>query len=116
MDIDMSALRMLEREKGIPVSVVVDAIETALLSAYHKSSGAHHAARVELDQTTGHVTVWAKERLEVEPPRPRATTDGGRDRSRGPSRSRHRPRRGSPPSSTTRPTTSDASPPPWRAS
>ncbi len=67
MDIDMSALRMLEREKGIPVSVVVDAIETALLSAYHKSSGAHHVARVELDQTSGHVTVWAKERIEAEP-------------------------------------------------
>ncbi|RLV56987.1 transcription termination/antitermination protein NusA [Aeromicrobium phragmitis] len=63
MDIDMSALRLLEREKGISVDVVVDAIETALLSAYHKTAGAHHHARVELDRTTGHVTVWAKERL-----------------------------------------------------
>lgn len=63
MDIDMAALRLLEREKGIKVELVVDAIETALLSAYHKTSGAHHHARVELDRRTGHVTVWAKERL-----------------------------------------------------
>jgi len=63
MDIDMTALRMLEREKGISVDVVVDAIETALLSAYHKTAGAQQHARVELDRKTGHVTVWAKERL-----------------------------------------------------
>jgi N utilization substance protein A len=67
MDIDMSALQMLEREKGISVEVVVDAIETALLSAYHKSPGAHQVARVELNRSSGHVTVWAKERLEPEP-------------------------------------------------
>ncbi|TSD65405.1 transcription termination factor NusA [Aeromicrobium piscarium] len=63
MDIDMSALRLLEREKGISLEVVVEAIETALLSAYHKTADAHHHARVELDRTSGHVTVWAKERL-----------------------------------------------------
>ncbi len=63
MDIDMSALRLLEREKGISVDVVVDAIETALLSAYHKTSGAQQNARVELDRKTGHITVWARERL-----------------------------------------------------
>lgn len=68
MDIDMAALRMLEREKGISVDVVVDAIETALLSAYHKTAGAHQQARVELDRKTGHVTVWAKERLAAPAP------------------------------------------------
>lgn len=68
MDIDMTALRMLEREKGISVDVVVDAIETALLSAYHKTAGAQQHARVELDRKTGHVTVWARERLATPPP------------------------------------------------
>jgi len=67
MDIDMSALRMLEREKGISFDLVVDAIETALLSAYHKTSGAQQHARVELDRKSGHVTVWARERLETPP-------------------------------------------------
>jgi transcription termination/antitermination protein NusA len=67
MDIDMAALRALEHEKDISFDVVVEAIETALLSAYHKSHGAHPQARVELDRKTGHVTVWARERLDTEP-------------------------------------------------
>lgn len=67
MDIDMAALRALEHEKDISFDVVVEAIETALLSAYHKSGGSHSHARVELDRKTGHVTVWAKERIEPEP-------------------------------------------------
>ena len=67
MDIDMTALRALEHEKDISFDVVVEAIETALLSAYHKSHGAHAQARVELDRKSGHVTVWARERLDDEP-------------------------------------------------
>jgi N utilization substance protein A len=64
MHIDMAALRALEREKDISFDVVVEAIEAALLSAYHKTSGAHAHARVELDRKTGDVTVWARERLD----------------------------------------------------
>ena len=45
MDIDMSILRMLEREKEISFDVLVEAIEQALLTAYHKSPGAQRAAR-----------------------------------------------------------------------
>jgi transcription termination/antitermination protein NusA len=67
MDIDMTALRALEHEKDISFDVVVEAIETALLSAYHKSHGARAQARVELDRKTGHVTVWARDRLDDEP-------------------------------------------------
>ena len=66
MHIDMGALRALEREKDISFDVVVEAIEAALLSAYHKSPGAHPHARVELDKRTGDVTVWARERLDAE--------------------------------------------------
>jgi N utilization substance protein A len=62
MDIDMSALRMLEREKEVPLGVVVEAIEQALLMAYQRTEGAQSTARVELDRKTGHVTVWARER------------------------------------------------------
>ncbi len=61
MDIDMTLLRMLEREKEIPFDVLVEAIEQALLTAYHKSSGAQEHARVELDRRSGHVTVLARE-------------------------------------------------------
>lgn len=62
MDIDIAALRMLEREKDIPLDVVVEAIEQALLVAYHRTEGAQQHARVELDRKSGHVVVWAEER------------------------------------------------------
>ncbi|WP_300385299.1 transcription termination factor NusA [Nocardioides sp.] len=61
MDIDMSILRMLEREKEISFDVLVEAIEQALLTAYQKTPGAYEEARVELDRKTGHVTVMAAE-------------------------------------------------------
>src|SRR5689334_23977771 len=66
MHIDMTALRALEREKDISFDVVVEAIEAALLSAYHKTPGAHAHARVDLDRRSGDVTVWARERLDAE--------------------------------------------------
>jgi N utilization substance protein A len=61
MDIDMSILRMLEREKEISFEVLVEAIEQALLTAYHKTPGAREEARVHLDRKSGHVTVYAAE-------------------------------------------------------
>ncbi|GAB2985712.1 transcription termination factor NusA [Nocardioides montaniterrae] len=61
MDIDLSILRTLEREKEIKFDVLVEAIEQALLMAYHKSPGAYEKARVDLDRKTGHVRVMAVE-------------------------------------------------------
>ncbi|MET7938281.1 transcription termination factor NusA [Streptomyces sp. NPDC005322] len=61
MDIDMSALRGLVREKEISFDLLVEAIESALLIAYHRTEGSRRRARVELDRNTGHVTVWARE-------------------------------------------------------
>lgn len=61
MDIDMAALRALEREKEIPLDLLVRTIEQALLLAYHRTDGAHAHARVELDRRSGHVVVWAQE-------------------------------------------------------
>lgn len=37
MDIDLAVLRSLEREKEIPFDLLVEAIESALLIAYHKT-------------------------------------------------------------------------------
>ncbi|KGM14131.1 transcription termination factor NusA [Cellulomonas bogoriensis] len=64
MDIDMTALRLVENERGISLDVLVSAIEQALLSAYHRTPGAHQDARVEVDRRSGHVTVWAREPAE----------------------------------------------------
>ena len=61
MDIDMAILRSLEREKEISFDILVEAIEQALLTAYHKTPGAQADARVELDRKSGHVTVYATE-------------------------------------------------------
>jgi N utilization substance protein A len=61
MDIDLNILRMLEQEKEIKFSVLVEAIEQALLTAYHRTPGAQDQARVLLDQRNGHVTVFAAE-------------------------------------------------------
>jgi len=65
MDIDLAALRALERERDISLEVLIPAIEQALLVAYHRTEGAYRDARVELDRKSGHVIVWARE--EVEP-------------------------------------------------
>ena len=61
MDIDMSALRMLERDKDIPMEVLVSALEDALLNAYEKSANPQKGARVVLDRKTGRVSVLAPE-------------------------------------------------------
>ena len=61
MDIDMSALRVLEKEREIPLTKLIPTIETALVLAYDKQAGAIRGARAELDRKTGHVTIWAPE-------------------------------------------------------
>jgi N utilization substance protein A len=59
MDIDLSVLRGLEREKEIPFKELVEVIEAAILAAYHKHLGNHDKARAVLDQKTGHVLIFA---------------------------------------------------------
>lgn len=61
MDIDMAALRMLEREKEVPLDTLIGAMEQALLIAYHRTEGSFRHARVELDRKSGHVVVWAQD-------------------------------------------------------
>ena len=61
MDIDLSVLKSLEAEKDISLDLAIKAIEDALLVAYHKADGAAAVARVEVNRSSGHVTVWARE-------------------------------------------------------
>ncbi|WP_425954433.1 transcription termination factor NusA [Xylanimonas sp. McL0601] len=68
MEIDMTTLRLLERERDISLDVLVEAIEQALLSAYHRTPDSYHRARVEVDRRTGHVTVWAREEIRTPDP------------------------------------------------
>ncbi|HET6212129.1 MAG TPA: transcription termination factor NusA [Micromonosporaceae bacterium] len=61
MNIDLTALRALEREREIPFDTILAAIETALLTAYRHTEGAEAHARVEIDRKTGAATVYAQE-------------------------------------------------------
>jgi len=61
MDIDLSVLRLLEREKEIPFDELVQIIEAAILAAYYKHIGEHpKGCRANLDRKTGHVAVFAR--------------------------------------------------------
>ncbi|HTF06771.1 MAG TPA: NusA N-terminal domain-containing protein, partial [Asanoa sp.] len=61
MNIDLAALRALEREREIPFETILAAIETALLTAYRHTEGAQAHARVEIDRKTGGALVYAQE-------------------------------------------------------
>src|SRR5580693_3095281 len=59
--VDIAALRSIEREKEISFEVLIDALETALLTAYKHTPHSMPHARVVVDRKTGEVTVWAQE-------------------------------------------------------
>ncbi|WP_261556119.1 transcription termination factor NusA [Frankia tisae] len=61
MKLDVAALRGIEREKDIAFDTLVQAMETALLTAYHHTAGSAPEARVVIDRTTGEVSVLARE-------------------------------------------------------
>ena len=69
MDIDLSVLRLMEREREIPFEELVRIIEQAILTAYlkhieepdSKEAAAEPKARVVLDRKTGKVTIFVPE-------------------------------------------------------
>ncbi len=61
MEIDMTALRLVEQEKGISSETLVQAIEEGLLRAYHNLPGAIDQVRIEINRRSGRVSVIATE-------------------------------------------------------
>lgn len=61
MNVDIAALRVIERDKDIPFETVIEAIETALLTAYRHTDGHQPHARIDVDRKTGAVRVLAQE-------------------------------------------------------
>jgi N utilization substance protein A len=59
------AVDELEKEKGIPKEVVIEAIETALISGYKKNYGKAGNVKVEIDTDTGDYKIYS-ERVVVE--------------------------------------------------
>ena len=61
----IGALNELEKERGISKEILVEAIETAIVSAYKRNFSLSSAAsvRVDLDQNTGEIHVYSRRRV-----------------------------------------------------
>ncbi len=56
----LEALYALEKEKGIPVDILMETIEAALLSAYKRNFGSVQNARVQINRETGDYQVFTQ--------------------------------------------------------
>lgn len=56
----IEALEELEKERGIAVDVLLDALEAALISAYKRNFGSIQNVRVQIDKDTGEIKVFAR--------------------------------------------------------
>src|SRR5439155_15919423 len=57
----MEALENIEREKGISIEIMLEALANALLTAYKRMPNAAEEALVEIDMETGAIRVIAQE-------------------------------------------------------
>lgn len=53
----------IEKEKGIGKDIVIEALSSALLSAYRKNYGAVQDAKVLIDEETGAISVYARKNI-----------------------------------------------------
>ncbi len=56
----LRALEDIEKEKGIPKDLLIDAIEAALISAYKRNFGSAQNVKVEIERETGEVSVYSR--------------------------------------------------------
>ena len=61
MDVDLAALRAIERDKEISEDYLIKTLEDALLNAYNKTPHALRGVKVEVNRKTGKVSVLAPE-------------------------------------------------------
>lgn len=59
----IQALGEIEKERGIPKAALIDAIKSALNTAYKKNFGSAHNVSVELNEITGEVRVYAQKQV-----------------------------------------------------
>ncbi|MCL1872908.1 MAG: transcription termination factor NusA [Clostridiales bacterium] len=59
----IEALKDLERERGIEMVVLLEAIEAALVAAYKKNFGSSQNVRVEIDRLTGDIHVYYRKEV-----------------------------------------------------
>lgn len=61
MDIDLAALRAIERDRGIDTEYLLKTLEDAILNAYSKTDSALRGVKIDIDRKTGKVSVLAPE-------------------------------------------------------
>jgi N utilization substance protein A len=61
VQVDLQALRSIEKEKEISFAHLIDALELALLTAYKHTAHSMPHARVSIDRKSGDITVWAQD-------------------------------------------------------
>lgn len=66
----MEALSAIEKERGISKEILIDAVESALVSAYKRNYGTSNNVRAEVDRETGETQIFASKTVveEVENP------------------------------------------------
>lgn len=76
----IEALEELEREKGIAMDILLEALEAALISAYKRNFGSLQNVRVNIDRTSGEIKVYARKTIveEVEDNRSEASLEEAR--------------------------------------
>lgn len=77
----ITALDDIEKDKGISKDVLIEAIESALLSAYKKDFGSKENVRVEIDEDEGEARVYSQRKVveEVETPNDEITLEKARE-------------------------------------
>jgi len=77
----MQAVEDLEREKAISKDLLIEAIESALVSAYKKNYGTSQNVRVNIDRETGDIDVFMRKNIveEVEDPFVEVHVDEAKD-------------------------------------
>ncbi|MDQ1180108.1 N utilization substance protein A [Rhodococcus sp. SORGH_AS 301] len=61
VNIDMTALRAIEAEKGITIDAVIETLQSALLTAYKHTAGHRSDAYIDVNRKSGEVRVMARE-------------------------------------------------------
>jgi len=56
----LSALKQLEKERNIPMDMLLEAIEQALVQAYKKNFGQTQSVIIEIDRHSGELHIWQR--------------------------------------------------------
>jgi N utilization substance protein A len=66
----LSALKQIEKERNVPLDMILQAIEDALVKAYERNFGANQNVIIEIERSTGELRVWQRKLVvpEVEDP------------------------------------------------